>query len=156
MYIIVFGGDPSLITLFGESAGGASVSMHMLSPLSQPYFTRSILQSGAATAPWAVENKQYMKCGNGNMSHLAPDQWNMDEVLRCLHEASADKLRDSEWSPVMEFADFPWVPVIDGEFLVENIETSLKRGNFKKTQLLAGSNFDEARKLKENFRKKFF
>jgi len=30
----------------------------MLSPLSQPYFTRSILQSGAATAPWAVENKQ--------------------------------------------------------------------------------------------------
>jgi len=51
----------------------------------------------------------------------------------------------------MEFADFPWVPVIDGEFLVENIETSLKRGNFKKTQLLAGSNFDEARKLKRNF-----
>uniref|UniRef100_A0A914KX18 Carboxylic ester hydrolase n=1 Tax=Meloidogyne incognita TaxID=6306 RepID=A0A914KX18_MELIC len=149
--IQAFGGDPSLITLFGESAGGASVSMHMLSPLSQPYFTRSILQSGAATAPWAVENKQvalhravilyeYMKCGNGNMSHLAPDQWNMDEVLRCLHAASADKLRDSEWSPVMEFADFPWVPVIDGEFLVENIETSLKRGNFKKTQLLAGSN----------------
>jgi len=34
-----------------------------------------------------------MKCGNGNMSHLAPDQWNMDEVLRCLHAASADKLR---------------------------------------------------------------
>jgi hypothetical protein len=26
---------------------------------------------------------------------------------------------DSEWAPVMEFADFPWVPVIDGDFLIE-------------------------------------
>ncbi|KAF7633363.1 Carboxylic ester hydrolase [Meloidogyne graminicola] len=153
--IQTFGGDPSLITLFGESAGAASVSMHLLSPHSQPYFTRSILQSGSATAPWALENKQvalhravilyeYMKCGNNNISHLTPDQWNMDEVLKCLINASADKLRDAEWSPVMEFADFPWVPVIDGEFLVENIETSLKQGHFKKTQLLVGSNFDEA------------
>lgn len=151
--IEAFGGDSSLITLFGESAGAASVSMHMLSPLSQPYFARAILQSSSATAPWAIENKQvalhraiilyeYMKCGN--MSNLPPDQWDMNEVLRCLHEASADKLRDAEWSPVMEFADFPWVPVIDGTFLVESVSSALKQGHFKRTQLLVGSNSDES------------
>ena len=51
---------------------------------------------------------------------------------------------DAEWAPVMEFADFPWVPVIDGEFMVESATTSLKQGHFKKTQLLAGSNLDES------------
>lgn len=49
-----FGGDPTRITLFGESAGAVSVSLHLLSPLSQNLFQRAIMQSGAATAPWAV------------------------------------------------------------------------------------------------------
>jgi acetylcholinesterase len=34
--------------------------------------------------------------------------------------------------------------VIDGDFLLESVGTSLKQGNFKRTQLLAGSNMDEA------------
>lgn len=41
-----FGGDPQQVTLFGESAGGHSVGLHMISPGSQPLFKRAILQSG--------------------------------------------------------------------------------------------------------------
>lgn len=33
--IKAFGGDPNKITVFGESVGGASAHMHMLSPLSR-------------------------------------------------------------------------------------------------------------------------
>lgn len=54
----LFGGDPNRITLFGESAGASSVNMHMLSQRSIPYFERAIIQSGSATAPWAMENRQ--------------------------------------------------------------------------------------------------
>ncbi|KAF8354568.1 hypothetical protein PRIPAC_96191 [Pristionchus pacificus] len=43
-----FGGDPFRITIFGQSAGGASVSAHTFSPLSQDLFQQAIMESGVA------------------------------------------------------------------------------------------------------------
>ncbi|XP_076105617.1 cholinesterase-like [Mytilus galloprovincialis] len=43
-----FGGSKHKITLFGNSAGGASVNYHMLSEFTRPYFQKAIIQSGAA------------------------------------------------------------------------------------------------------------
>ncbi|XP_049877694.1 venom carboxylesterase-6-like isoform X2 [Pectinophora gossypiella] len=49
-----FGGDPTRVTIFGESAGAASVHLHMLSPASKGLFHRAIAQSGLALSPWAL------------------------------------------------------------------------------------------------------
>ncbi|KAJ2942550.1 hypothetical protein O0L34_g2019 [Tuta absoluta] len=51
--IHAFGGDSSSVTIFGESAGGASVHYHMLSETSAGLFHRGISQSGTAMVPWA-------------------------------------------------------------------------------------------------------
>ncbi|XP_013189471.2 juvenile hormone esterase [Amyelois transitella] len=51
--ILSFGGDKNSVTLFGESAGGASAHFHMLSPTSQGLFHKVISESGTALVPWA-------------------------------------------------------------------------------------------------------
>ncbi|CAF4788681.1 unnamed protein product [Pieris macdunnoughi] len=50
-----FNGDPDNITLFGESAGSASVLYHIVSPMSKNLFNRAIMQSGSAISPWSMQ-----------------------------------------------------------------------------------------------------
>lgn len=51
-----FGGNSNNVTLFGNSAGSASVHFHVLSPQSAGLFHSAILQSGSAFNPWAMSN----------------------------------------------------------------------------------------------------
>ncbi|XP_063239761.1 esterase B1-like [Bacillus rossius redtenbacheri] len=46
--IASFGGNPRDVTLFGQSAGGVSVELHLLSPLSNGLFHRTITESGSS------------------------------------------------------------------------------------------------------------
>ncbi|XP_063600828.1 juvenile hormone esterase-like [Penaeus indicus] len=62
------GGDPAKVTLFGESAGAASVHFHVLSPMSSGLFRRAILQSGTSLCPWATaENHRQVAAKIGQM-----------------------------------------------------------------------------------------
>jgi len=56
-HITYFGGDPDRVTIQGESAGAASATYHMISPISQPYFQQAIVQSGSALSSWAFDSE---------------------------------------------------------------------------------------------------
>lgn len=45
--IASFGGDPQRVTLFGQSAGGAGVGYHVVSPLSADLFQKAFILSGS-------------------------------------------------------------------------------------------------------------
>lgn len=53
--IELFHGDKTKITIYGESAGAGSVSVHLTAPLSWPYFSKAILESGAFSL-WTVQD----------------------------------------------------------------------------------------------------
>ncbi|XP_017778621.1 PREDICTED: esterase FE4-like, partial [Nicrophorus vespilloides] len=52
-----FGGDPNNVTIFGDSAGAASVGYHLLIPQSRGLFHRAISASGSALCPWAFQRE---------------------------------------------------------------------------------------------------
>ncbi|EDW14177.1 esterase B1 [Drosophila mojavensis] len=52
-----FGGDPNNITVFGESAGGASTHYMMLTEQTRNLFHKAVMMSGSALSPWAVTPK---------------------------------------------------------------------------------------------------
>jgi len=51
--LAAFGGDPSQVTIFGQSAGGMSVCWHLAAPGSRGLFAHAIMQSGNCGGPWA-------------------------------------------------------------------------------------------------------
>lgn len=50
-----FNGDPNNVTIFGESAGGASCNFLLLSPLSKGLFHKAIIQSGCVLNSWVQQ-----------------------------------------------------------------------------------------------------
>ena len=56
-----FGGNKNDVTIFGISAGAASVEYQILSPLSKGLFHKAIMQSGSVLNPWAMDTPENLK-----------------------------------------------------------------------------------------------
>lgn len=140
-----FGGNPNNITLFGESAGAVSVSMHLLSPLSRNLFSQAIMESGSPTAPWAIISREESLLRGLRLAEAVNcphDRNNISAVIECLRKKDPIDLVNNEWG-TLGICEFPFVPIIDGAFLDETPQRSLVVKNFKKTNILMGSNTEE-------------
>eukprot|EP00936_MAST-01D_sp_MAST-1D-sp1_P002325 g2325.t1 len=90
-----FGGDPQLVTIFGQSAGAASVDAHLLAPSSKGLFKRAILESGGLDGlvklPWALGT------GDGVASRLGCGKYSAgkSQRLACMRNASVEQILSS-------------------------------------------------------------
>lgn len=86
------------MTIFGESAGAASVGFHLLAPDSRPLFTRAILQSGVPNCPWASVSPAEAKRRATLLAKLTDCYGGNDtELVDCLRNKSPQELIDQEW-----------------------------------------------------------
>jgi len=142
-----FGGNPDNITIFGESAGGASVSLHLLSPLSRNLFNQAVMQSASALVPWGIITKEEAILRGLRLAEVLKcphERKNIRATIECLRSKNATDLVNSEWQGIaFGIAEFPFVPVIDGAFLDETPQKSMDTKNFKKTNIMMGANKDE-------------
>ena len=108
--IRAFGGDPNLVLIFGESAGGAAVHLLTLSPLSKGLFHRAVAMSGTALAPWsyyppAVARKRADQLG----SLLGCPSEPSEELKKCLMTKSAAEITGTD-KGFEEWMAHPMVP----------------------------------------------
>lgn len=92
--IIAFNGDASRVTIFGGSAGSASVGFHMLSPMSKGLFHKAILQSGSPVCVWAnCPSEVALKRAHSVATIAGCNFKTSKDILNCLRKLPAEHLQ---------------------------------------------------------------
>nr|XP_054750531.1 cholinesterase-like [Lytechinus pictus] len=145
--IAAFGGDPRRVTIMGESAGAASVGLHLLSPLSQGLFRHAIMESGNALCPWAVDTNITRQVGftKDIADRVNCSTTDNEDLVECLRNTDVIVLLRVQALLVGQnlFNELLFVPVVDGSFLPDIPIDMIKREEFHKVPTLLGTNEDE-------------
>ena len=128
-----FGGDPDNVTIAGQSSGGLSVLVHMISRGSRGLFHRAIVQSGSFAL-----TQQSLAAAEADGQAFAAKAGSLDQ--------SADSLRRLPAAALVSNFPSAAIPgVVDGEVLDEPVGAALAAGRFARVPILNGINHDEQR-----------
>ena len=128
-----FGGDPSKVTIFGESAGGGSVSLLPLIPSARGLFSRVIAQSGSVALTYSRR-----QCARFTKLLLKETGAKRMKDLLALSTEELQKVNEK----LNEYNNYP---ERDGIVIPEDLYGAYEQGNAQPVDMMIGTNADELR-----------
>lgn len=146
-----FGGDPSRVTIFGQSGGANDVCAQLTSPTAQGLFNRAIMESGTCATDWPLNGLTVGVPAGGPWLSKADTQRNGVDLAAkfgCSNAASAvDCMRGVSVKDLLDAqAKVIDTPVTFGDgILPENPAHALAAGHYHRIPVMSGTNRDEER-----------
>jgi carboxylesterase type B len=150
-YISKFGGDPSQVTVFGQSAGARSADFHLLT-MKNPPFRAVIMESGSAELTPLADSSRAGRSGSKlpPLVQLATALGcnSEEKMLDCMRQVSAQKIKETIATKRLYFGS-----TNDGGFTTVRDQAVIRRSHLAaNVSLLIGTNSDEQRSLLGNWK----
>jgi len=136
-----FGGNPDNVTIFGESAGSISVSLHVHSPMSSKLFHRAISHSGVCDFPMLMKEDNDMPVSK-MLEFLKIEDKDPQVLMEKLKKLPAEDIVNAADAIIKAYQMF--CPLKnDGTFFPHNLDDVMKNKSFSKVPYIFGVNNTE-------------
>jgi len=150
-----FGGDPSRVTIFGQSAGAESNYVHLVSPLSRGLYRQAIVESGPFWAHGAVINATHSKeyAESFGTQYATSLGYSGPDAIAQMRKLSPETLINATPSSPSSFWGTHTVmfePNVDGWILPDTLDNLFLLHKENKVPLMVGNNANDGTTLGAN------